>query len=63
MHTVYILRCADGSYYVGSTSDMPRRLLAHRRGQAAMYTAKRRPVQVVYTENCGDEEAAIRREQ
>jgi putative endonuclease len=46
---VYILRCADGSYYVGSTrTDLERRLAEHNAGYFAGYTASRRPVHLVY---------------
>ncbi len=51
MLTVYILRCADDSYYVGSTVDLDRRLGQHQVGIGAKHTkpARRRPVEVVYT--------------
>ncbi len=45
--TVYVLRCADDSLYTGATTDLARRLAAHRRGTAARYTRARRPVELV----------------
>ena len=45
---MYILQCADGSYYVGSTRDLERRLWQHNQGLGATYTARRRPVELVY---------------
>jgi predicted GIY-YIG superfamily endonuclease len=48
MAWVYILRCADGSYYVGSTLDMERRLWQHNEGIGAAYTKWRRPVTVAW---------------
>ena len=48
MPHVYILRCSDGSYYVGSTIDRERRLAQHDAGEGAIYTARRRPVQLVW---------------
>ena len=48
MAWVYILRCADGSYYVGSTLDMERRLWQHNEGIGAAYTKWRRPVAVAW---------------
>ena len=48
MAWVYILRCADGSYYVGSTTDVERRLWEHNEGLGARYTRTRLPVRVVY---------------
>jgi predicted GIY-YIG superfamily endonuclease len=49
MPHVYILECADGSTYVGSTNDLARRLLEHERGEGSVYTRARRPVKLVYT--------------
>ena len=46
---MYILECADGSYYVGSTEDLERRIWEHNEGIGAKYTARRRPVKLVYT--------------
>ena len=48
---MYILECVDGSYYVGSTIDLNRRLWQHQNGQGARYTAKKLPVKLVYQEN------------
>ncbi len=45
----YILRCADGRYYYGSTSDLSQRLAEHRAGRARS-TKWRRPVELVYFE-------------
>ncbi|MBW9092701.1 GIY-YIG nuclease family protein [Microbacterium jejuense] len=49
MGYVYILRCADGTYYVGSTIDLDRRLDQHNAGEGAAYTRRRRPVELVWT--------------
>ena len=48
MAWMYILECADGSYYVGSTDDLERRIWEHNEGIGAKYTARRRPVKLVY---------------
>ncbi len=53
MAWVYILRCADGSYYVGSTVDLERRLAQHVNGQGAAYTRRRRPVTLVWADETG----------
>ena len=50
MPFVYILRCADRSYYVGKTNDLYTRLTEHQSGVGADYTAVRRPVEMVYAE-------------
>jgi predicted GIY-YIG superfamily endonuclease len=46
---VYLLRCADGSYYTGITNDLTRRLAAHRAGKASKYTRGRLPVELACT--------------
>jgi putative endonuclease len=46
----YILLCADGTFYVGSTRDLRRRLWEHRKGLGAAYTRTRLPVQLLYFE-------------
>ncbi|WP_395638809.1 GIY-YIG nuclease family protein [Pseudolysinimonas sp.] len=48
MPATYLLRCADGSYYVGSTRDLPTRLAQHASGKGSEYTARRRPVELVW---------------
>ncbi|ERI14118.1 putative endonuclease [Ochrobactrum intermedium] len=49
--TVYILRCADGSYYTGLTKqNIEARLWEHNEGIYDSYTKKRRPVELVFTE-------------
>ena len=60
--SVYILRCSDGTLYAGSTTDVEARARAHNDGRGARYTAGRRPVSVVYQEECGSRSAALRRE-
>jgi putative endonuclease len=48
---LYILRCADGSYYTGTTrTDLEIRLAEHQTGHFGGYTATRRPVVLVYSE-------------
>jgi predicted GIY-YIG superfamily endonuclease len=48
---VYILKCADGSYYTGSASDLDRRVMEHQQGAAtSSYTFRRRPVHLVWSE-------------
>ena len=45
----YMLRCADGSYYIGHTDDIEKRVREHQEG-ASLYTADRRPVRLVWME-------------
>jgi putative endonuclease len=62
MHYVYILRCADDSFYVGSGQDLDSRVKAHNDSRGAAYTFKHRPVQLVYSEAFESETAAVSRE-
>ena len=49
---MYILRCADGSYYVGSTRDIMTRLRQHQAGEGAEYTRRRLPVALSFVQPC-----------
>lgn len=46
----YMLECADGSYYVGSTSNLTQRVAQHNEGFFGGYTASRRPVRLVWSQ-------------
>jgi putative endonuclease len=50
MAWMYILECCDGSYYVGSTKNLERRLSEHQEGLGARYTTRRLPIKLVYCE-------------
>ncbi len=50
MHYVYILKCSDGSYYIGSTSNLEFRLAQHQAGVLGGYTSTRLPVELVWSE-------------
>lgn len=50
MAWMYILRCADGSYYLGSTKNLDLRLAQHQSGKGSIYTSGRLPVGLVYGE-------------
>ena len=60
---VYIVECADGTYYTGITTDTKRRLLEHNYSfKSAKYTRSRRPVKLVYEEDSQDRSTASKRE-
>jgi putative endonuclease len=59
---VYIVECADGSFYTGWTTDPERRLREHNAGRGARYTRSRRPLKLAYLEPQPDRAAAMRRE-
>ena len=54
----YMLRCADGSYYVGHTDDVEQRIAQHESGASSGYTATRLPVQLVWFEEFPTREEA-----
>jgi putative endonuclease len=59
---MYIIECADGSYYTGSTWDLPRRFAQHKSGMGARFTAKHKPVKIVYYEEFARIDEAFYRE-
>ena len=62
MAYVYLLRCGDDSLYCGWTTDVERRLAAHRAGTASRYTASRRPLELAWAIAVADRSAALREE-
>lgn len=59
---VYILHCADGSYYVGCTSNLSQRLEEHRTRRYGGYTASRLPVELKFHQCFSTMDEAIRAE-
>ncbi len=60
MAWLYLLRCADGSYYCGTTrAGLERRVAQHNAGELAGYTASRRPVSLVFCQEFERIEDAI----
>jgi predicted GIY-YIG superfamily endonuclease len=59
---VYIVRCADGTYYTGWAMDVVRRVAVHNAGRGSRYTRTRRPVILVYQEEASDRGNAMQRE-
>ena len=58
----YILKCADGTYYTGWTTDLEQRLKTHNEGTGAKYTRARLPVTLVYAELHETKSDAMKRE-
>jgi putative endonuclease len=58
----YMVRCADGSFYVGISSNVEERIKRHNWGVGPDYTAKRRPVVLIWSEGFGTSDAARQRE-
>ncbi len=59
---VYILECADQTFYTGVTPRLYQRLAAHNAGRGAKYTKCRIPVKLLYWEICQDRSEALKRE-
>lgn len=60
---LYILECADGSYYAGITNDLERRIRLHNSSPlGAKYTRSRRPVRLIYSEEFSTKSEALKRE-
>ncbi len=47
---IYILQCADNTYYTGSTNNLELRLAQHQNGEGANYTKKRLPIKLVFSQ-------------
>lgn len=62
MNYTYIVKCADGTFYTGWTTDVDRRMKCHNDGKGAKYTRPRLPVELVYYEVFETKEEAMRRE-
>jgi putative endonuclease len=59
---MYILECANGAYYTGSTNNLELRLQQHQQGEGANFTKKHLPVKLVYYEEFQRVDEAFYRE-
>nr|WP_123537065.1 GIY-YIG nuclease family protein [Halosimplex salinum] len=59
---MYVLRCGDGTFYTGYTTDVERRVREHDAGDGAKYTRGRTPVELVHVEGFDSQSAAMSRE-
>ncbi|MCL5795228.1 MAG: GIY-YIG nuclease family protein [Patescibacteria group bacterium] len=63
MYYLYILKCADKTFYTGITVDLPRRINEHNSSKlGAKYTRPRRPVKLVYSKKFRTRSTATREE-
>ena len=62
MFYVYIIRCADGSFYCGYTNDVEKRFEKHKSGKGAKYTRSHLPLEIVYIEEFESKSDALKRE-
>ena len=56
---VYMLSCADGSYYTGHTDNLEQRIGKHQFGAYPGYTANRLPIKLVWSQECATREEAL----
>ena len=56
---VYILRCADNSYYTGHTDNLDKRIVDHQKGKIEGYTSKRLPVKLMFADEFPTREEAL----
>ena len=56
---VYILRCADNSYYTGHTDNLEGRIAKHQTGETPGYTSTRLPVKLIFSEQFPTREEAL----
>jgi len=60
MYFVYILECADQTFYTGITTDLDRRIKEHNTSKiGAKYTKMRRPVKLVYSKEFENRSKAL----
>jgi predicted GIY-YIG superfamily endonuclease len=60
---VYILKCADGSYYVGHTDNLEKRIEEHKHAIYQCYTSSRLPVEVVFQQEFESRASALAAEE
>ncbi|MDG5789966.1 GIY-YIG nuclease family protein [Evansella sp. AB-P1] len=61
-HYVYVLQCQDTTYYTGYTTDIEKRMKAHKEGKGAKYTRGRGPFSIVHEETYSTKREALQRE-
>ncbi len=62
IYWVYILKCSDGKYYTGSTSNLEQRIAQHKSGTIKGFTSFRLPVELVFSQAFQDVNEALRAE-
>jgi putative endonuclease len=59
---VYVLLCADGTFYTGITNNLAKRIETHNSGKGAKYVKSRLPVKLIYSEIQSSKSNALKRE-
>ncbi len=60
--SVYMVKCKDNTFYTGVSNNIKHRIEQHNLGKGAKYTRARRPIELVYSEQCQDHSIALKRE-
>jgi len=61
-HYIYVLKCSDGSFYTGYTTNLEKRVNTHNNGKGAKYTRGRLPVRLVYSKEFPTKSEALKAE-
>lgn len=59
---VYILLCGDNSLYTGSTNNLEKRFLDHKKGKGGRYTRSHQPLKMIYSEEFKTKSDSLKRE-
>ena len=59
MYWIYILECADGSYYTGQTDNLEKRMGQYHAGECDGYVFSRRPVKLAWSQECATRDEAL----
>ncbi len=62
MWHIYILLCADKSFYTGATNNLEKRFKDHQSGKGGAYTRSHPPVKMLYSESFETKSEALKRE-
>ncbi|MGD0976986.1 MAG: GIY-YIG nuclease family protein [Minisyncoccia bacterium] len=62
MYFVYLLKCGDGSIYIGITTSVERRFQEHKSGKGGAYTRAKKAVKILYSEKFRTRSKASKRE-
>lgn len=62
MWFVYVIQCADGSFYTGSTNNLQKRFLDHKNGKGGRYTRSHKVIKIIYSEQFASKTEALKKE-
>ncbi|MEK7592626.1 MAG: GIY-YIG nuclease family protein [Patescibacteria group bacterium] len=62
MWFIYILLCADGSFYTGASNNPEQRFLDHKNGKGGKYTRSHKVIKILHIEQFNTKSDALKRE-